>query len=62
MAIPSISPGAYAFPLKLAAPIALAAVHRFDFSHSALREVILCCCSREDQAIYRKLLNSARAG
>jgi O-acetyl-ADP-ribose deacetylase (regulator of RNase III) len=62
MAFPSISTGAYAFPLKLAAPIALAAVQRFDFSHSALREVIFCCYSREDHAIYRKLLGSARVG
>jgi O-acetyl-ADP-ribose deacetylase len=56
IAFPSISTGAYAFPLKLAAPIALAAVQTFDFSHSALREVLFCCNSREDHAIYRKLL------
>jgi O-acetyl-ADP-ribose deacetylase len=56
IAFPSISTGAFAFPLKLAAPIALAAVQGFDFSQSALREVIFCCYSREDYAIYRKLL------
>ena len=60
IAFPSISTGAYAFPLKLAAPIALAAVQSFDFSHSELREVIFCCYSREDHAIYRKLLPGAR--
>jgi O-acetyl-ADP-ribose deacetylase len=59
IAFPSISTGAYAFPPKLAAPIALAAVQRFDFSPGQLREVIFCCYSREDQAIYRKLLGSA---
>jgi len=59
IAFPSISTGAFAFPLKLAAPIALAAVQCFDFSHSTLREVIFCCYSREDYAIYRKLLGGA---
>jgi O-acetyl-ADP-ribose deacetylase len=63
IAFPSISTGAFAFPLKLAAPIALAAVHSFDFSQSGLREVIFCCYSREDYAIYRKLLSAnARVG
>jgi O-acetyl-ADP-ribose deacetylase (regulator of RNase III) len=61
IAFPSISTGAFAFPLKLAAPIALAAVQSFDFSQSELREVIFCCYSREDYGIYRKLLNSASA-
>ena len=63
VAFPSISTGAFAFPLKLAAPIALAAVQSFDFSQSELREVIFCCYSREDYAIYRKLLSAnARIG
>jgi O-acetyl-ADP-ribose deacetylase (regulator of RNase III) len=61
IAFPSISTGAFAFPVKLAAPIALAAVQSFDFSQSELREVIFCCYSREDYGIYRKLLNSASA-
>jgi O-acetyl-ADP-ribose deacetylase len=61
IAFPSISTGAFAFPLKLAAPIALAAVQSFDFSQSELREVLFCCYSREDYGIYRKLLNSAGA-
>jgi len=61
IAFPSISTGAYAFPLKLAAPIALATVQRFDFSHSELQEVIFCCYSREDYAIYLKLLGGASA-
>jgi O-acetyl-ADP-ribose deacetylase len=61
IAFPSISTGAFAFPLKLAAPIALAAVQSFDSSQSELREVLFCCYSREDYGIYRKLLNSASA-
>src|SRR4051794_18112430 len=56
IAFPSISTGAFAFPFKLAVPIALAAVQTFDFSQSELREVIFCCHSREDYEIYRNLL------
>jgi O-acetyl-ADP-ribose deacetylase (regulator of RNase III) len=58
---PSISTGAFAFPPKLAAPIAVAAVQSFDFAQSELREVIFCCYSREDHAIYQKLLSGAGA-
>jgi O-acetyl-ADP-ribose deacetylase len=58
IAFPSISTGAFAFPLELAAPIALTAVQSFDFSQSELREVIFCCYSREDYAIYRKRLSA----
>jgi O-acetyl-ADP-ribose deacetylase (regulator of RNase III) len=61
IAFPSISTGAFAFPPKLAAPIALAAVQSFDFSQSELREVIFCCYSPDDYAIYQKLLSSASA-
>ncbi len=61
MAFPSISTGAYAFPLELAAPIAVATVQGFDFSHSQLREIIFCCYSPEDYRIYRTILGSGRA-
>jgi O-acetyl-ADP-ribose deacetylase (regulator of RNase III) len=61
IAFPSISTGAFAFPLKLAAPIALAAVQSFDFSQSELRKIIFCCYSQEDYGIYRNLLNSVSA-
>lgn len=61
IAFPSISTGAFAFPLKLAAPIAVSTVHGFDFSEAELQEVVFCCYSREDFAIYRKLLNNTAA-
>jgi O-acetyl-ADP-ribose deacetylase (regulator of RNase III) len=61
IAFPAISTGAYAFPLKLAATIALDTVRSFDFTQSELREVIFCCYSSEDYGVYRKLLDSADA-
>jgi O-acetyl-ADP-ribose deacetylase len=56
IAFPSISTGAFAFPLKLAAPIAVSAVRNFEFSESELRDIIFCCYSREDFSIYKRLL------
>ena len=61
IAFPSISTGAFAFPLELAAPIAISAVRTFDFSASALQEVIFCCYSRQDFAVYTKLLDNGTA-
>jgi O-acetyl-ADP-ribose deacetylase (regulator of RNase III) len=58
IAFPSISTGAFAFPRKLAAPIALATVRGFDFSHSQLREVVFCCYSPGDYDLYRSLLGA----
>ncbi len=58
VAFPSISTGAYAFPLKLAAPIAVSTVRGFNSTTAALREVMFCCYSREDFAIYRTLLQA----
>jgi O-acetyl-ADP-ribose deacetylase (regulator of RNase III) len=62
VAFPSISTGAYAFPLKLAAPIAVSTVGDFVASNGGLDEVIFCCYSREDLAIYKKLVREGRPG
>jgi O-acetyl-ADP-ribose deacetylase len=59
IAFPSISTGAFRFPRALAAPIALATVHSFDFSQSELREVIFCCYSQQDYESYRELLKKS---
>jgi O-acetyl-ADP-ribose deacetylase (regulator of RNase III) len=56
VAFPSIGTGAYAFPVRLAATIAIAAVRRFDYSGAALREIQFCCFSREQFSLYHTLL------
>lgn len=56
VAFPSISTGAYSYPLKLAAPIAIETVREFVNSNAGLDRVTFCCYTREDHAIYRKLL------
>jgi O-acetyl-ADP-ribose deacetylase (regulator of RNase III) len=56
VAFPSISTGAYSYPLEMAAPIAVATVREFVVTHEGLHQVTFCCYTREDYAIYRKLL------
>ena len=58
VAFPSISTGAYSYPLKLAAPIAVETVREFVASNDGLDQVTFCCYTREDYAIYRRLLRS----
>jgi O-acetyl-ADP-ribose deacetylase (regulator of RNase III) len=57
IAFPCISTGAYGFPLKTAAEIALSTVKDFLHSQPALTEVVFCCYLREDFLLYQTLLN-----
>ncbi len=56
VAFPAISTGAYAYPLKPAAVIAISTVRELTRRETTLEEVIFCCYSAEDFAIYNKLL------
>jgi O-acetyl-ADP-ribose deacetylase len=58
IAFPSISIGAYAFPVELATPIAIAAVRQFQTAGSELREIIFCCYSAPVLAIYQATLGA----
>jgi O-acetyl-ADP-ribose deacetylase len=58
IAFPSISTGAYGYPLDLAAPLAVEAVMQFVGSNAGLYEVTFCCYTRDDLAIYEKLLST----
>jgi O-acetyl-ADP-ribose deacetylase (regulator of RNase III) len=61
VAFPSISTGAYGFPLDLAAPIAVRTVRELTASSGELDEVIFCCFSARDYDFYRQLLGAPRA-
>ena len=58
IAFPSISTGVYAYPAKHAARIAFATAREFGENASKVREVIFCCFSAADLAIYEGLLHT----
>jgi O-acetyl-ADP-ribose deacetylase len=56
IAFPCISTGIYGYPSGQAADVAVAAVREFIDSPSTLREVIFCCHSAGDLALYQSRL------
>lgn len=56
LAFPSISTGAYGYPFAAAAGIAVATVRAAVRVHPEIREVIFCCHSAADLAVYQALL------
>ena len=59
LAFPSISTGAYGYPFQRAAEIAVATVRAAVQAFPAIEEVIFCCHSAEDLALYQALLAAA---
>jgi len=58
IAFPSISTGAYGYPVKPAARVAVATARELVESAKRLREVIFCCYSAADLAVYEEVLRS----
>lgn len=56
IAFPCISTGVYGYPPEAAASIAVDTVKHALTANTALQEVIFCCFSREDLAVYQRLL------
>ena len=56
IAFPSISTGVYGFPIERAAPIAVGEVRRFVATPTSLQDVIFCCFSGTDLALYERVL------
>ncbi len=59
VAVPSISTGAYGYPIEHAAAIAVDTVRRHTEQGSGLEFVRFVCFSAEDLAVYRRLLASS---
>jgi O-acetyl-ADP-ribose deacetylase len=60
IAFPAISTGAYAYPLKLATAIAVSTVKAYTERTDGLEEVIFCCFSGEDFAVYKRSLQDLK--
>ncbi|MGA6827813.1 O-acetyl-ADP-ribose deacetylase [Nitrospira sp. NS4] len=56
LAFPGISSGIYGYPVEEAASIAVATVRQSLREFPAVREVIFCCFSPGDLAVYEKIL------
>ena len=59
LAFPGISTGVYGYPIELAAPLAVATVRNALHIYPEIEEVIFCCHSAVDLAIYQSLLEEA---
>ena len=58
LAFPSISTGAYGYPIEQAAAIAVNTVRASLPEFPAIEEVIFCCFSARDLAVYERLLGA----
>jgi O-acetyl-ADP-ribose deacetylase len=60
LAFPSISTGIFGYPIELAAHAAITAVRAAVREFPAIHEVIFCCHSAGDLAVYEAALDAAR--
>jgi len=58
IAFPSISTGVYGYPVELAARVAVGTVSSSLPKNGSIREVIFCCFSAGDFAVYQRLVNA----
>jgi O-acetyl-ADP-ribose deacetylase (regulator of RNase III) len=56
LAFPSISTGVYGYPITMAAPVAVSAVRAALEEYKLPQEIIFCCFSSSDLAIYEHIL------
>lgn len=59
VAFPAISTGIYGYPIESAAAVAISTTRTFTLLPGCIQEVVFCCFSARDFALYTKLLDSA---
>lgn len=60
IAFPSVSTGAYRFPVKRAAKIAIAEISRFLNENTSIDKVIMVCFDKETMKAYEEALNERK--
>ena len=60
IAFPSISTGVYGYPIELAAAVAVGAVSSALAQYDSIQEIIFCCFSAGDLAVYQRLLHGGQ--
>ena len=58
IAFPSISTGAYGFPIRRAAQIATSAVRDYLSGSAEIQEIVFVCFSKSDYDVYKSVLGS----
>ena len=61
IAFPSISTGIYGYPIELAADVAVSTVRGSLREFEAVREIVFCCFSSGDLAVYQRVVSSAHS-
>ncbi|SSW64623.1 O-acetyl-ADP-ribose deacetylase [Achromobacter agilis] len=61
IAFPGVSTGVYGYPVELAAEVAVRSVRESLSRDSPVQEVVFCCFSAEDLALYERVLNGSVA-
>lgn len=59
IAFPCISTGVYGYPIEAAAEVAVAAIREAAAANPGIREVLFCCFSEDDLAVYDRILARA---
>jgi O-acetyl-ADP-ribose deacetylase (regulator of RNase III) len=61
IAFPSISTGIYGYPIELAADVAVSTVRGSLRDFATVQEIVFCCFSSGDLAVYQRVISSAHS-
>ena len=61
IAFPSISTGIYGYPIELAADVAVSTVRGSLRDFETVREIVFCCFSSGDLAVYQRIISSVHS-